>query len=45
MYIGYPHVWLSTGGCVFFGQRELLMEFIIFLSVQSEEPTLVYSGG
>ena len=45
MYIGYPHVWLSIGGCVFFGQSELLMEFIIFLSVQSEEPTLVYSGG
>lgn len=45
MYIGYPRVWLSIGGCVFFGQSELLMEFIIFLSVQSEEPTLVYFGG
>lgn len=45
MYIGYPRVWLSIGGCVFFGQSELLMKFIIFLSVQSEEPTLVYSGG
>lgn len=44
MYIGYSGVWLSIGGCVFFGQSELLMEFVIFFSVQSEEPTFVYSG-
>ena len=45
MYIGYPRVWLSIGGCVFFGQSELLMKCITFLFVQSEEPTLVYFGG
>lgn len=44
MYIGSSCVWFSIRGCLF-GQSELLMEFIIFLSVQSEEPNFVYSGG
>lgn len=44
MYIGSSCVWLSIGGCLF-SQSELLMEFIIFLSVQSEDTNFVYSSG
>lgn len=43
MYIGSSYVWFSIE--VVSGQSELLMEFIIFFSVQSEEPNFVYSSG
>lgn len=44
MYIRSFCVRFSTGGCLF-GQGQLLMEFITFLSVQNEKPNFVYSGG
>lgn len=44
MYIGSSCVWFTIGGCLF-GQSELSMEFIIFLSVQGGEPHFVYSSG
>lgn len=34
MYIESSCLWFSIGSCLF-GQSEILMEFIIFLSVQS----------
>lgn len=35
MYIGSFCMWFPIDGCLLFGQDELLMEFITFLSVQS----------